>query len=154
MIMLTKRGFTLVEIMIVVAIIGILAALGFPAMYEAGNRTRARRLARDIQTAGHAFIQYAMENGQYPADRTPAQMPAGMSGYLWNFPWAENTAVGGHWDWDYQQFGTKAAVSVHMPDWNDDRMQRVDAVVDDGNLSTGQFRKRAGGYMYVLEESD
>jgi prepilin-type N-terminal cleavage/methylation domain-containing protein len=149
-----KRGFTLVEIMIVVAIIGILAALGFPALNEAGNRTRARRFARDIQTAGHAFLQYAMETGQYPADRTPAQMPDGMAGYLWNFPWTDETAVGGNWDWDYQQFGTEASVSVHMPNWNDDRMQLIDAVMDDGNLSTGTFRKRSGGYMYVLEESE
>ena len=149
-----KRGFTLVEIMIVVAIIGMLAAVGFPAMYEAVNRARARRFARDIQAAGHAFIQFALKNGQYPADRTPAQMPSGMSGYLSKFPWTEDTVVGGRWDWDYQQFGTEAGVSVHMPDWNDDRMQLIDAVMDDGNLSTGKFRKRSGGYMYVLEESD
>lgn len=147
-----KRGFTLVEIMIVVAIIGILAALGFPAMYEAGNRARARRFARDIQTAGHAFVQYSFETGAYPADVTPAQMPAGMSEYLGNFPWTQNTVIGGSWDWDYEQFGTKAGVSVHMPTWNDDRMQMIDAVMDDGNLATGQFRKRSGGYMYVLEE--
>jgi prepilin-type N-terminal cleavage/methylation domain-containing protein len=147
-----QNGFTLVEIMIVVAIIGILAALGFPAMYKAGNKTRANRFARDIQIAGHAFIQYTMEKGAYPADKTPGQIPAGMSGYLWNFPWTEDTVVGGQWDWDYEQLGTKAGVSVHMPAWQDDRMQLIDAVMDDGNLSTGQFRKRSGGYIYVLEE--
>ena len=149
-----KRGFTLVEIMIGVTIIGILAAIGIPAMYEAGNRSRARRFARDIQTAGHAFIQYSLNTGAYPADRTPAQMPPGMSAYLSNFPWTEETAIGGRWDWDYNVFSIHAAVSVRSPNWNDDRMQQIDAVMDDGNLSTGQFRKRSGGYMYVLEESD
>jgi prepilin-type N-terminal cleavage/methylation domain-containing protein len=147
-----KCGFTLVEIIIVVAIIGMLAAIGIPVMYKAGNKARANRFARDIHSAGHAFVQYSFVTGAYPADKTPAQMPAGMSAYLANFPWTEDTVVGGHWDWDYLQFGTKAAVSVHMPTWNDDRMQMIDDVMDDGNLSTGQFRKRSGGYMYVLEE--
>lgn len=147
-----KHGFTLIELMIVVAIIGLLATISFPAMQKARNRSRAIRFARDIKTAGHAFIRYSFDTGAYPSDKIPSQMPDGMSEYLGTFPWTDETVVGGHWDWDYEQFGTKAGVSVHMPKWNDDQMQIIDSVMDDGNLSTGQFRKRSGGYMYVLEE--
>jgi prepilin-type N-terminal cleavage/methylation domain-containing protein len=147
-----NRGFTLVEVMIVVAIIGLLAALSVPAMLEAGTKTRARRFAREIKVAGHAFVQYASENGEYPADKTPAQMPDGMAAYLKGFPWAEETLIGGNWDWDYGVFGVHAGVSVQSPDWNDDYMTKIDSVIDDGNLNTGQFRKRTGGYMYILEE--
>ena len=147
-----KQGFTLVEIMIVVAIIGLLATLSVPAMLEAGTKTRARRFAREIRNAGHAFVQFAAENGDYPADKTPAQMPDGMAAYLKDFPWFEETVIGGHWDWDFGQFGFRAGVSVHQPDWDDDHMARIDAVIDDGSLATGQFRKRSGGYMYILEE--
>lgn len=147
-----KNGFTLVEIMIVVAIIGLLAALSVPAVLEAGINARARRFAREIKTAGHAFVQYAAENGDYPADVTPAQLPDGMAPYLEDFPWYEKTVIGGVWDWDFGQFGTRAGVSVYEPDWNDEGMAKIDAVIDDGNLNTGQFRKRSNGYMYILEE--
>lgn len=147
-----QNGFTLVEIAIVVAIIGLLAVVAVPAVLQAGNDTRARRFAREIKHAGHAFVRYAMEHGQYPADKNPSQMPIEMTEYLKGFPWTATTVIGGHWDWDYEQFGTRAGVSVHQPDWNDDKMAEIDELIDDGNLSTGQFRKRSAGYIYVLEE--
>jgi prepilin-type N-terminal cleavage/methylation domain-containing protein len=147
-----KKGFTLVEIMIVVAIIGLLAALGIPNMRKAGHNTRKSRFAREIQNAGHAFVQYSFEHGTYPADKNPAQMPDGMAEYLKRFPWTEKTVIGGNWDWDYKQFGVTAGVSVKSPKWNDEEMEEVDKVFDDGNLSTGQFQKRTSGYIYILEE--
>jgi len=147
-----KKGFTLVEIMIVVAIIGILSAISIPAMLRAAEKARARRFAREIQAAGHAFVRFSFDHGEYPADRTPAQMPDGMAEYLTGFPWTEETVIGGSWDWDSGQFSTLAGVSVYLPDWTDSRMMEIDRVIDDGNLATGQFRKRASGYIYVLEE--
>ncbi len=147
-----KGGFTLVEIMVVTAIIGITASIGVPALHEAGIKTRARRIARELQTAGHAFVQYSFDHGSYPPDRTPRQIPDGMGEYLGKFPWAEDTCIGGQWDWDYQQFGFEAGVSVYRPNWGADLMLKVDEVLDDGNLSTGQFRQRSAGYIYILEE--
>jgi prepilin-type N-terminal cleavage/methylation domain-containing protein len=149
---LSKHGFTLVEIMIVVAIIGMLTALAIPNILKAGKSTRRSRFAREIQTAGHAFLQYSLENGKYPGDKTPAQMPEGMSEYLRKFPWSKDTVIGGKWDWDFEQFGVKAGVSVKSPHWEDEQMLEVDEMMDDGNLGSGHFRKRSGGYIYIIEE--
>jgi type IV pilus assembly protein PilA len=147
-----NSGFTVVEMMIVVAVIGLLAAIGIPSMLRAGEKSRIARFSREIKAAGHAFVQHAMETGSYPSDKTPTQMPDGMAPYLAKFPWAEDTVIGGQWDWDYQQFGIEAGVSVYQPDWNSDLMVKVDALMDDGNLSTGHFRQRVAGYIYILEE--
>lgn len=148
----SRKGFTLLEIMIAVGIIGLLAAIAIPSMRSARQKSRVTRFAREIQAAGHAFVQYAMDNGDYPADKTPSQMPDGMADYLKGFPWANDTIIGGQWDWDFQQFGIYAGVSVYQPRFTVERMKQVDAVFDDGNLNTGQFRSRASGYIYILEE--
>jgi prepilin-type N-terminal cleavage/methylation domain-containing protein len=149
---LSSKGFTLVEIMIVVAIIGLLAAIGIPNMLEAGQDTRTTRFAREIQIAGHAFVQYSFDHGDYPADKFPGQMPDGMTEYLSGFPWSEETVVGGRWDWDYGVFGITAGVSVQSPNWDAARMLDVDIKMDDGNLATGHFRQRPGGFIYIIEE--
>ncbi|MCF7816527.1 MAG: type II secretion system GspH family protein [Kiritimatiellales bacterium] len=147
----SKSAFTLVEIMIVVAIIGLLASLGLPNLLKAGKKSRSARFAREIKNAGHAFVQYAFDHGTYPPDKTPTEMPVGMAEYLKGFPWAEDTVIGGQWDWDYGQFGVSAGVSVYSPGWSSAQMQEIDAMIDDGNLATGEFRERASGYIYVLE---
>ena len=148
----SRKGFTLVEIMIVTSIVGLLAAIGVPSMLGAGQNTRKARFAREIKAAGHAFVQYALDHGDYPADKTPAQMPNGMGEYLSRFPWSEETVIGGQWDWDYEVFGVHAGVSVKSPNWDSEQMQEIDAMIDDGNLGSGQFRQRSGGYIYILEE--
>lgn len=147
-----KSGFTLVEIMITTSIIGLLASLGVPNMVKAGQNARNTRFAREIKAAGYAFVQYAFEYGDYPADKNPSQMPNGMAEYLSGFPWNEDTVIGGQWDWDYEVFGIHAGVSVRSPDADEEQMRKIDAIIDDGNLGSGQFRQRSGGYIYIIEE--
>ena len=66
--------------------------------------------------------------------------------------WVDKTPIGGQWDWDNGQFGSKAGVSVYMPPVTDEEMREVDALIDDGNLSTGSFQKRTGGFIYIMEK--
>lgn len=140
------------EILIVVAIIGLLAAIAIPAMLRNGERARSNRFIRDIQAASYAFLQYALDHGDYPPDSTPGLMPAGMSDYLGNVKWTQTTVIGGKWDWDKGQFGYAAGVSVYEPDRDAAGMLKIDKIFDDGNLSSGSFRQRANGYIYIIEE--
>ena len=61
----TKRGaFTLVEIMIVVAIIALLAAIAVPGFLRARKRSQASRILNDLRMIDSACDQYAIETNR------------------------------------------------------------------------------------------
>ena len=68
---LNKRrgGFTLVEIMIVVAIIALLAAIAVPGFLRARKRSQASRILNDLRMIDSAVDQYAIETNRKPGIR-------------------------------------------------------------------------------------
>lgn len=58
----SKAGFTLVEIMIVVAIIALLAAIAVPNFLRARKRSQATAILEDLRIIDGAKDQYAIEN--------------------------------------------------------------------------------------------
>jgi prepilin-type N-terminal cleavage/methylation domain-containing protein len=67
---LNKRrgGFTLVEIMIVVAIIALLAAIAVPGFLRARKRSQASRIINDLRLIDSAVDQYAIETNKKSGD--------------------------------------------------------------------------------------
>jgi prepilin-type N-terminal cleavage/methylation domain-containing protein len=59
-----RQGFTLVEIMIVVAIIALLAAVGIPGFLRARKRSQASRIMNDLRLIDSAVDAYAIENNK------------------------------------------------------------------------------------------
>jgi prepilin-type N-terminal cleavage/methylation domain-containing protein len=59
-----SRGFTLVEIMIVVAIIALLVAITVPGWLRARKRSQATRVVNDLRLIDSAVDQYAVENSK------------------------------------------------------------------------------------------
>jgi prepilin-type N-terminal cleavage/methylation domain-containing protein len=57
-------GFTLVEIMIVVAIIALLASIAVPNFLRARKRSQATRILEDLRVIDSALDQYAIENNK------------------------------------------------------------------------------------------
>ena len=65
----TKRaGFTLVEIMIVVAIIALLAAIAVPGFLRARKRSQASKILNDLRMISGAIDQYAIEHSKQSTD--------------------------------------------------------------------------------------
>jgi len=83
--LVNKKGFTLIELMIVVVIIGILAALAIPRFMQASKKAKiseAKSVVKQIYEMGLAYYE---EHGGWPTSSTPGY-PS--SGYL-NNGWSQ-----------------------------------------------------------------
>ena len=63
-----KKSFTLIELLIVVAIIGILAAIAVPNFLNAQTRATIARVRADVKSLTTALEEYRMDNNDYPID--------------------------------------------------------------------------------------
>ena len=66
--MRTRNAFTLIELLIVVAIIAILAAIAVPNFLEAQVRSKVSRCKADMRSITTALESYAVDNNHYPPD--------------------------------------------------------------------------------------
>jgi len=78
-----SRAFTLIELLIVVAIIAILAAIAVPNFLEAQTRAKVARVTADMRTMTTAVELYRIDNNKLPirhdswktANPTPKYVP-------------------------------------------------------------------------------
>jgi general secretion pathway protein G len=62
-----EKGFTLVELLVVIVIIGLLATIVAINVIPAGNQARVEKAKADIATLEQALEQYRLDNLTYPA---------------------------------------------------------------------------------------
>ncbi len=84
----STRGFTLVETLIAVAIVGLLAATALPVYQGAIAKAQRVALAADMTEFYSAFMRYHIDRGRFPADSgigafdTTTLSPLSTSGYF------------------------------------------------------------------------
>lgn len=144
-------GFTLVEIMIVVVIIGLLAAMGFPVWAKARRNALNTAFISNLRTASYAAQTYAFESGSWAPEVGSGIAPPELIPYLNKLNWTELTPVGGKWDWEQNNNGCIAGVGVSNPTVGGAQMQEIDAKIDDGIVTTGRFQIRGSSYLFILE---
>lgn len=63
-----RRGFSIVELMLVVVILALLAAIGIPSYLRARKRSQAGRILNDLRVIDQAIITWAAEKGKRAGD--------------------------------------------------------------------------------------
>jgi prepilin-type N-terminal cleavage/methylation domain-containing protein len=76
------RGFTMIEVLIVVAIIGILATFLLPNIVQAHYKARASKIVSDLRIIRDTCLRYHMEKNTWPRSRTWGRIPPELLSYL------------------------------------------------------------------------
>jgi len=151
-----RHGFSLLEILIVVVILGVLAAIVIPAFGNVRRETTQSAFVKDIKVFNEAAVLYMIKTKQYLPDGGSGEVPAGWEDYIDTRTWTETTPIGGVWDVEYGENGITSGLGVHFDGTgdtqDDDFMIEVDGWFDDGDLNAGLFRKITDDRYYVVLE--
>ncbi|MEO0482889.1 MAG: type II secretion system protein [Planctomycetota bacterium] len=149
-----RTGFTLIEVLIVVVILGILAAIVIPVWSEASEDARRQSFISTARQFADLAETVRAKQGFWPADSGSGEFPPELAEWIDEADWVGGTPIGGVWDFETGDSGVTAGVGVHFNGTgvtrDDAYMQRVDATLDDGDLTAGLFRRIAGGRYYIV----
>ncbi|MEM8546479.1 MAG: type II secretion system protein [Cyanobacteria bacterium P01_H01_bin.119] len=95
----TQAGFTLIELMIVMVILGILAAIALPTFASMTRRARYSEARLQLNAAAKQIQLYRLEHGSYPPDTNSGVAPAGV------IEWPTDAPFDSKYDYDHWGIG-------------------------------------------------
>ena len=119
--MKTHKGFTLVELLVVVAIIAILMAILLPALKAARERARSTKCLNNTRNIGQAFMQYTVQFDEYmPVHHTSViEWVWELRPFLKDYAiyWCPSGPETAHWRGEYFPAGAGRFFTYGINDW-------------------------------------
>jgi len=133
-----SSGLTIVETLIVVAILGILAAILAPRFATTSDRARVNGTVKDFRTFETAVNVYAARNnGDMPISNSVLQSE--IEKRLATGSTSSTPPIGGYYGFHSWSDSDAAAVAVWSAK-HPNLLADIDEILDDGNLLTGRVR--------------
>jgi len=148
------KGFTLLEVMIVIAIIGLVASIAIPSWQRSRKRAQADALINELRVTGDAFQVYSAEHGVLPPNSSGfGVIPAGMASYMpQSSTWTGVSPTGGYWVfWNFSPtgvWGFNGIIGVYNPNFDPDQLTQIDTALDNGDPNTGGIHTTPGWVFY------
>ena len=149
---LNQAAFSLVELLVVIAVVGILAAVAIPSFDNYREKAKISAAAEELKGLRAAFYAYLADNEDLPADVGGGTIPAGMADYIPNGIFSNGTPLGGRYNWDGLPGHNPPGISIESPSVSITVMQSLDSFLDDGSLGTGQFVVTGDGHYKLIIE--
>lgn len=97
-----NNGYTLIELLIVISIIAILAAVIFPMFFSARDDAYLAKSKQEFNSIYQSLLLYQIDYGSFPAD-ADRNIPPGLEEYLAPGIWPDAAWPGSVLDWDNWQ---------------------------------------------------
>ena len=99
--MRNSAGFSLIELLVVLMILGLIAGLVVPNVFQRGEDAKLKAAAAEVQRISMAVDEYYLDNGRPPEElRHLLQKPSNASN--WNGPYIKESNLNDPWDNPYQ----------------------------------------------------
>ena len=154
-----RNGFTMLELIVVIVVIGILAAMVVPKFAAAQSESTVLAAGEDLMGMARALDVHFSQRGYWPADTSAGDVPPEMSVYFkGENPFLKPCPIGSIYDYDYSKSSKGMVASITLkpqPGTSGPKMVDVlalDTFIDDGVLSTGRFTAVGNGYNYRISK--
>jgi prepilin-type N-terminal cleavage/methylation domain-containing protein len=77
-----RRGFTMIELLIVMVVLGILASIGLLRYIDLRDHAVAAAVMRDLENIRLSAYNYWADHNEFPPEAAPGVMPAGLQPYM------------------------------------------------------------------------
>ncbi len=156
---MTRSAFTLVEVLVVVIVLGILAAMVVPKVVTAEEESAVAATAADIKTIESALQMYYASNNAYPRDVNRTQYPRELIPYFKNGnPFEKLAPLGGKYDYEGPPNWNPVQISMRTESTRVGHTEAdaiaLDEYMDDGNLRTGVIRRDGNRTFYIVDYND
>jgi prepilin-type N-terminal cleavage/methylation domain-containing protein len=143
----TRRGFSLIELMTVMALIGLLAAIGIPRYRDMKRRAFSANIVSDFNTVRVASYNYWADNNAYPPDGSTGAPPPALVPYLpQNFEFSNGNYTLDYDVWPSPLNPTQLIVGVTVTSGDQELINMVAR-----NIRAGGMGINVGnGYTYIF----